>query len=73
MNENSISVVIPAYNAEKTLSLVLKSVLNQEHANSPEVIVVDDGSTDATPVIVKGFNVVRYIRQDNAGPAAALS
>ncbi|MGB9128232.1 MAG: glycosyltransferase [Thiobacillus sp.] len=67
----TISVVIPAYNAAVTLPRALDSVLAQTWP-AHEIIVVDDGSTDATGEVVKGYaGRVRYVRQDNAGPSAA--
>ncbi len=47
-----VSVVIPAYNREKTILRALNSVLGQTYSNI-EVIVVDDGSTDSTAQVVK--------------------
>lgn len=65
------SVVIPAYNAERTLARAVESVLNQTRLPL-EVIVVDDGSTDNTPEVAGGFrHPVRCIRQDNSGASAA--
>ena len=43
-----ISVIIPAYNAEKTIKRAILSVLNQNYDGNVEVIVIDDGSTDQT-------------------------
>lgn len=68
-----ISVVIPAFNASQTLHRALTSVFNQ-HYLPTEVIVVDDGSTDATCDVVGAmtFRVpVRLVRQDNAGVSVA--
>ena len=65
------SVVIPAYNAEQTIAETVAACLTQDIPNDElEVIVVDDGSTDATARIVRGFPV-RVLRQENAGPAKA--
>ncbi|WP_051531649.1 glycosyltransferase family 2 protein [Sphingomonas sp. URHD0057] len=73
-SEKLVSVVVPAYNGEATLSETLWSARAQTHAQL-EVIVVDDGSTDRTPEIVQSHaNAdprIRYVRQDNAGVAAA--
>jgi glycosyltransferase involved in cell wall biosynthesis len=65
------SVIIPAYNAEKTLSLCLEKLSNQSlDRNIYEIILVDDGSTDNTAGIAGKFDV-RYIFQANNGPASA--
>ncbi|MDO9287188.1 MAG: glycosyltransferase [Thermodesulfovibrionales bacterium] len=66
-----VSVVIPAYNAEKTIAACLNSLMKQDYPGDYEVIVVDDGSADSTPDIVSGYERVRLIKQANAGPAAA--
>lgn len=66
-----ISVIVPAYNAEKTIKGCLDALLNQDYNGNYEVIIVDDGSTDSTPEIVSKYQAVRLIRQLNAGPAAA--
>ena len=66
-----VSVVIPAFNAESYLGAAISSVLTQ---NYPEVetIVVDDGSSDATEDIARGYGPrIRYHRQSNSGCAAA--
>ena len=53
--ESLISVVIPAFNAEKTISKCIKSILNQSYSNL-DVIVVNDGSTDNTENITKAID-----------------
>lgn len=66
------SVVIPLYNKEKTIRSTLESVLNQSYPHF-EIIVVDDGSTDAGPSAVRSMDEprIRLVRQENAGPGAA--
>lgn len=64
------SVIIPAYNAEKTIGNCISSILNQSFRDF-EIIVVDDGSSDNTAEVVKGFPSVKLLRQKNLGPAAA--
>ncbi len=71
MSPLSVSVIIPAYNCEKTIAETLRAVLKQDYSGEIEIIVVDDGSTDKTAEIVKSFPRSKYIRQDNAGPAKA--
>jgi glycosyltransferase involved in cell wall biosynthesis len=68
----SISVVIPAYNRERTVLTAIRSVLWQTLPPT-EVIVVDDGSTDATAAVVEGLGepAVRLVRQPNGGISAA--
>jgi exopolysaccharide biosynthesis polyprenyl glycosylphosphotransferase len=66
-----ISVVIPAYNAEKTLPYTLQALHKQTITRDLyEVIVVDDASTDGTSSVAREFGV-RYRRQTKEGPAAA--
>ena len=69
-----VSVIVPVYNAEKTLKDTLRSVLSQEY-NNIEVICVNDGSTDQSLEILnhiaKFDNRVIVINQSNQGPAKA--
>ncbi len=65
-----VSVVIPAYNAERYLGEAIESVLAQTYAPL-ETIVVDDGSSDGTAAVAGSYPEVLLITQDNAGPAAA--
>jgi len=65
------SVVIPAYNRYKQLRAALDSVLAQTFKDY-EIIVVDDGSTDETPLIEETYRgKIRFIRQKNLGVSAA--
>jgi glycosyltransferase involved in cell wall biosynthesis len=66
-----ISCIIPAYNSEAFIHRSLRSVLDQTHPPN-EIVVVDDGSVDATPKILASYgDLVHVIRQENSGPAAA--
>lgn len=70
-----LSVMIPAFNEERTLGIILEHVLEQPEVG--EVVVVDDGSTDATWAVVSRFAErdprVRAFRHDvNQGKGAAL-
>ena len=67
------SIIIPAYNAEKTISRAIKSVLNQTFI-SYEIIVVNDGSTDETKSVIQGFlsdTRINLINQVNNGVSVA--
>lgn len=67
----SVSVVVPAYNAERWIGETLESILGQTLPPA-EVIVIDDGSVDGTAGVVRGFGTrVQYTRQENAGASAA--
>ena len=69
-----ISVIMPVYNAEKTLAASAESVLSQSYS-SLELILVDDGSKDSSLTLCKSIaekdQRVRVIAQANAGPAIA--
>lgn len=66
-----ISVIIPAYNEEKNIARCLDGLSRQEDVRSEyEIIVVDDGSTDATREIAHA-RAVRLLQQTNCGAAAA--
>ncbi|MBR6185089.1 MAG: glycosyltransferase [Clostridia bacterium] len=69
-----VSVIMPVYNAEKTVEKSVQSVLSQSYANL-ELILVDDGSQDNSLQICRDFEKrdgrVRVIAQQNAGPANA--
>jgi len=69
-----ISVIMPAYNSEKYIERSIKSILSQTHT-ALELIVVDDGSTDRTPGILRRLSAedarLRVLRTENHGPAEA--
>ncbi|MCM1163045.1 MAG: glycosyltransferase [Muribaculaceae bacterium] len=65
-----ISVVIPAYNASQWLDECLDSIAGQD-CGETEIIVVDDGSTDSTPLIAASHPGVRVITTKNQGQASA--
>jgi glycosyltransferase involved in cell wall biosynthesis len=69
-----VSVIIPAFNAEKTIDATLMSARRQTY-ESLEIIIVDDGSTDGTALIAHRHAAddrrVRIISQPNAGLAAS--
>src|SRR5579862_3053497 len=66
-----ISVVIPVYNSESTIVRAVESIAAEATAGA-EIVVIDDGSTDATPDVLESYKpMLCVVRQANAGPAAA--
>ncbi len=66
-----VSIVVPAYNAEKPIVSCLEALLRQNFPPQDlEIIVVNDGSTDGTMALIGQFPV-RSLFQTNQGPAAA--
>jgi glycosyltransferase involved in cell wall biosynthesis len=66
-----VSVIIPVFNGERFIESVLRHVVSQNYP-AMEIIVVDDGSSDATGDIVNRMDMdIRYFRQENQGPASA--
>ena len=69
-----VTVVVPAFNAERTLAETLRSVLSQTYRNI-EVLVVDDGSTDGTAGVAESLAAkdprLTLIRKENGGCASA--
>ncbi|MBI4639086.1 MAG: glycosyltransferase, partial [Candidatus Tectomicrobia bacterium] len=71
MNTPFVSIIIPVFNASKTIARTIEACLSQTYPQEKlEVIVVDDGSTDRTREIVTHYPVV-LVSQRNSGPAAA--
>ncbi len=66
-----ISVIIPVYNREIQIRQAVDSVLQQTRP-ADEIIVVDDGSTDATPDVLESYDDIIYVvRQENQGVSSA--
>lgn len=70
-----VSVLIDTYNHERFIERAIRSVLDQDMPmRGVEIVVVDDGSTDRTPEIVRRFEPrVRLIRKENGGQASAFN
>jgi glycosyltransferase involved in cell wall biosynthesis len=66
----SASVIVPVYNGAETIAGTLTSLRAQVGAPATEIIVVDNGSTDATVDVVRRFPV-RLLHEGRRGPAAA--
>lgn len=73
-DEDTVGVVVPMYNAERTIGSTLQSVSDQTHRNL-DIVVVDDGSTDGSAAVVRKFQArdqrVRLVQQANAGVSVA--
>ena len=66
-----VSTIIPCHNGERYIDETIRSVLHQG-GEGLELIVVDDGSTDRTPELVRAFGGdVRYVRQPHGGASRA--
>ncbi len=74
MENEKVSIIIPAYNSESTVERAVSSALSQSYANI-EVIVVDDGSSDRTAETVERLaskdGRVKLIRKANGGVSSA--
>ena len=67
------SIIIPVYNAERYLDECIRSALDQTWSDI-EVIAVDDGSTDSSPEVLKGYaDRIRVVSKPNGGTASALN
>ncbi len=73
----SLTIIIPAYNEEKSIESTVKKVLESDYKNLIEVIVVDDGSEDNTKKIVKKlasmYRRVRLLNKKNTGKADSIN
>jgi glycosyltransferase involved in cell wall biosynthesis len=71
MSRPLVSVIMPSYNAAGFLPQSIASIRRQQY-EPLEILIVDDGSTDATPEIAPGLDPgVRYFRKDHGGVASA--
>ena len=74
MNKCRLSIIVPVYNAEEYLDRCLVSILEQDFS-SYEVILVDDGSTDSSPLICDRYSATdprfRTIHKENGGVSSA--
>lgn len=77
MNGPLVSVVIPTYNRAAQLKATLSSLAEQSlPTHAYEVVVADDGSTDSTAAVVRGFGskmAVKYFHQEDLGARAAAA
>ncbi len=68
MSEKKLSVIMPAYNAERTIESSIRSVLSAS-SDCFELLIINDGSTDNTEKIIKSFadSRIKYIKKENSG------
>jgi glycosyltransferase involved in cell wall biosynthesis len=75
---STISVVIPSYNHARFVAAAIRSVLDQDHSDV-ELVIIDDGSTDGSPAVIRQTLVkypgrrITFHQQANAGAHAAIS
>ena len=81
-DEPILTVIVPAYNVEQYLMHGVKSLLNQPYANKLEILIVNDGSHDATEKIanelqakttINGKSIVRLINKENGGHGSTIN
>lgn len=74
MHKPLVSILMPAYNAEKYIGMAIKGILNQTFTDF-EFVIINDGSTDNTEQIIKSFTDKRILnkKQENQGVAKTLN
>ena len=74
MKNPTVSIIIPVYNAEGTITRCLDSIIHQTYS-SIEVIIIDDGSSDLSGSICDNYatkyNYIQVIHKKNEGPGVA--
>lgn len=71
-----VSIIIPAFNTEKFIERTIRSCINQSFPdNNYEIVIIDDGSTDATPRICEEYaHYINYYRtEENKGLPSAIN
>src|SRR3989344_2127277 len=69
----SLSIIIPAYNEADTIAGTIRAVKSLDYPSKPEIIVIDDGSTDETFKLASVFRGIKVLRKKNEGKASALN
>ena len=66
----TVSIIVPVYNAEATISRCIESIINQEYRDF-ELLLIDDGSTDSSGTICDRYAAedsrIRLIHKENTG------
>lgn len=78
--KKTLSIIIPAYNAEKTVSNAVESIIKAKNINAIEVIIINDGSKDNTKIICDGIIeaykekiLIRKVDQENKGHGSSIN
>ena len=75
-SDRKLSIVIPAFNEQNTIQVLVHKVIAAELDVQKEIIVVDDGSNDGTTVIIRQLElqglIIAYFHEDNKGKGACL-
>lgn len=69
-SEPTVSVVVPVFNSGKTIAKCLDSLMRLNHPRY-EIIIVDDGSTDNTARICRGYNEITFVQLPRSGASKA--
>ena len=68
-----LTIIVPAYNEQKSIGRCIESLLNQDYKGAKEIIVVNDGSTDKTAAIASQYPITLLDLKQNVGKASALN
>lgn len=74
LEKYDLMIVVPAYNSEKWIEKCVKSIINQKTRYTFEIVVINDGSTDNTGLLLEHYekgNIIRLINQTNKGFSGA--
>ena len=79
MSINTLSILIPCFNEEKTIEAVLKKIIEADCGLTKEIIIVNDGSTDNTTLLVNqfiqlnpGINIRLLLNENNKGKGYSI-
>ena len=76
VEDNDVTVLIPVYNAKKSIKETIKSIQNQEYCGNIYINIIDDGSTDGTLELLEGMELnenITIIKSEHKGKAEALN
>ncbi|MDB5194466.1 MAG: putative glycosyltransferase, partial [Parcubacteria group bacterium] len=67
MQDLKISLIVPAYNEEKSIELCLEHAISNSNGDLYEILVIDNASTDKTALIAASIRGVRVVREEKKG------